>query len=57
MMVIMGLVAVQGLAVFMARVAAQAPAFRDVKEAIINHSLVKESSSSSSRVIKVTRSN
>ena len=49
-MAIMGPVAVQGLAVFMARVAVQVPAFRDVKAAIINSNLVKESSSS--RVIK-----
>ena len=55
MMAIMGLVAVQGLAVFMARVAAQVPAFRDVKEARISSSLDKESSSIS-RVIKATRS-
>ena len=59
MMAIMGLVVVQELAVSMSQVAAQGPAFRDVKEeAITNNSLVKESSSSSrSRVIRVTRSN
>ena len=57
MLAIMGLVVVRELAVSMARVAAQVPAFRDVKEAIINSSLVKESSSnSSSRVIKAIRS-
>ena len=56
MMAIMGLVAAQGLAVSMARVAAHVLAFRDVKEAIINSSLVKESSSSSSRVTRVTQS-
>ena len=39
----------------MARVAAHVLAFRDVKEAIINNSLVKESSSNSSRVIKAIR--
>ena len=54
-MVVMDLVAAQGLAVFMARVAAQAPAFRDVKEAIINNNLVKKSSSSSSRVTRANR--
>ena len=54
-MAIMGLVAAQGLAVFMARVVVQVPAFRDVKAAIINSILVKESSSSS-RVIKAIRS-
>ena len=52
MMATMGLVAVQGLAVLMARVAAQVPAFRDVKAAIINSSPGKESSSRNSRVIK-----
>ena len=58
MMAIMGLVVVQELAVSMAQVAAQDPAFRDANEgAITNSSLVKESSSSSSRVIRATRSN
>ena len=54
-MAIMGLVADQGLAVFMARAAVQVPAFRDAKAAIININLVK-GSSSSSRVIKAIRS-
>ena len=55
-MAIMGLVVVQGLAVFMARVAVQVPAFKDIRAVIINSSLVKGNNSSSNRVIKAIRS-
>ena len=55
-MAIMGRAAAQELAVFMAREVVQIPVFGDIKAAIINSSLVKENSSSSSRVIKAIQS-
>ena len=55
-MAIMDLVAVQGLAVFMARAAVQVPAFRDIRAVIISSNLVKGNNSRSSRVIKAIRS-
>ena len=55
-MAIMGRAAAQELAAFMARAAVQVPAFREIKAAIINSSLVKEDNNSSSRVIKAIRS-
>ena len=42
----------QELAAFMARAAVQDPVFREARVVIINSSLVKEVSSSSSRVIR-----
>ena len=56
-MEIMGWAAAQELAAFMARAAVQVPAFREIKAAIINSSLVKEDNNSSSRVIEAIRSN
>ena len=53
-MAIMGLVAAQVEAVFMARVAAQIPDFREIKVVIIS-SLVREVSSSN-RVIRAIQS-
>ena len=55
-MAIMGRAAAQVLAVFMARAAVQILASREIKAVIINNSLVKEDSSSSSQVIKATQS-
>ena len=55
-MTILGPAAVQELVVFMAWVAVQTPVFKDIKVIIVNSSLVKERSSSSSRVIKATQS-
>ena len=54
-MAVMDLAAVQGLAVFIARAAAQTPGFRDLRVEIINSSLVREDNSSSSWVIKAIR--
>ena len=54
-MVVMDLVAVQGPAAFMARVAVQTPVFRDSQVEIISRNLVREDNSSSSRVIKAIR--
>ena len=54
-MAIMGRAVAQELAVFMARVAVQIPAFREIKAAIINSNLVKEVSSNS-RVIRAIQS-
>ena len=55
-MAIMGRAAAQELVVFMARVAVQVLAFRDIKAVIISSNLVKGNNSSSSRVIKAIRS-
>ena len=44
--------AAQELAAFMARAVVQDPVFRETRAVIINNSLVKEVSSSSSRVIR-----
>ena len=49
-MEVMDLAAVQGLAVFIARAAAQTPVFRDLRVEIISSNLVRRDSSSS-RVI------
>ena len=55
-MAIMGRAAARELAVFMAQVAVQVPAFRDIRAVIISSNLVKGNNSSSSRVIKDIRS-
>ena len=55
-MAVMDLVAVQGLAVFMARAVVQILAFRGIQAVIVSNSLVKEGNSSSSWVIKAIRS-
>ena len=51
----MGLAVAQVEAVFMAREAAQVPAFKEIKVVIIN-SLAKEVSNSSNRVIRAIQS-
>ena len=52
LMAIKAQAAAQELAAFMARAAVQDPVFREARVVIINNSLVKEVSSSSSRVIR-----
>ena len=52
----MGRAAAQELAVFLARVAVQVLAFRDVRAVIISSNLVKGNNSTSNRVIKAIRS-
>ena len=54
-MVVMDLAAVQGLAAFMARVAAHTPVSRDIRVEIISSNLVREDNSSNSRVIRAIR--
>ena len=54
-MVVMDRAAVQGLAVFMARVVVQIPVSRDSRVEIINNNLVREDNSSNSRVIRAIR--
>ena len=55
-MTIMGRAEAQELALFMARVAVQAPAFRDIRAVIISSNLVKGNNNNNSRVIKAIRS-
>ena len=55
-MAIMGRAEAQELAVCLARVAVQVPAFTDIRAVIISNNLVKGNDSSSSRVIKAIRS-
>ena len=52
LMAIKAQAAAQELAAFMARAAVQDPVFKEARVVIINSSLVKEVSSSSSRVIR-----